>query len=201
MSASRLTPHRLVYGVHTPLQAKKEVIAKYERVAETQRQGKPEYAAMVESIDDSVGRVMTTLKELGLDENTVILFTSDNGGFANTTSNVPLRANKGAYYEGGIRAPLIIKRPGVTKLGLVVNEPVKACWPCGRSSGTTLTTTSILRVSPAVSSGKVHGSSSKPSTPGASNSTTSLTTSAKPKSRQHRNRETGRTPPRTRSLA
>lgn len=114
-------PH---YGVHTPLQAKKEVIAKYERVAETQRQGKPEYAAMVESIDDSVGRVMATLKELGLDENTVIIFTSDNGGFANATSNAPLRANKGAYYEGGIRVPLIIKWPGVSKAGVVVNEPV-----------------------------------------------------------------------------
>jgi arylsulfatase A len=114
-------PH---YGVHTPLQAKKEVVAKYERIPEAERQGKPEYAAMVESIDDSVGRVMATLKELGLDENTVIIFTSDNGGFANATSNAPLRANKGAYYEGGIRVPLIIKWPGVSKAGVVVNEPV-----------------------------------------------------------------------------
>lgn len=114
-------PH---YGVHTPLQAKKELIAKYERIPEAQRQGKPEYAAMVESVDDSVGRVTDTLKELNLDENTVILFTSDNGGFFNATSNAPLRANKGAYYEGGIRVPLIVKWPGVTKPGLVVNEPV-----------------------------------------------------------------------------
>jgi len=106
------------------LQAKKEVIAKYERVPEAERQGKPEYAAMVESIDDSVGRVMATLKELGLAENTVIIFTSDNGGFYNATSNAPLRANKGAYYEGGIRVPLIVKWPGVTKPGLVVNDPV-----------------------------------------------------------------------------
>jgi len=114
-------PH---YGVHTPLQAKKEVTAKYERIPEAERQGKPEYAAMVDSIDDSVGRVMATLKELKLDENTVILFTSDNGGFYNATSNAPLRANKGAYYEGGIRVPLIVKWPGVTKPGLVVNDPV-----------------------------------------------------------------------------
>ncbi|MFM8904771.1 MAG: sulfatase [Verrucomicrobiota bacterium] len=114
-------PH---YGVHTPLQAKKEVVAKYERIPEAERQGKPEYAAMVESIDDSVGRVMATLKELGLDENTIILFSSDNGGFYNATSNAPLRANKGAYYEGGIRVPLIVKWPGVTKPGLVVNDPV-----------------------------------------------------------------------------
>jgi arylsulfatase A-like enzyme len=114
-------PH---YGVHTPIQAKPEVTAKYDRIPESQRQGKPEYAAMVESVDDSVGRVMATLKELKLDENTVIVFTSDNGGFYNATSNAPLRANKGAYYEGGIRVPLIVKWPGVTKPGLVVNEPV-----------------------------------------------------------------------------
>lgn len=114
-------PH---YGVHTPIQAKPEVTAKYERVPEAQRQGKPEYAAMVESIDDSVGRVMAVLKELQLDGNTVILFTSDNGGFYNATSNAPLRANKGAYYEGGIRVPLIVKWPGVAKPGLVLSEPV-----------------------------------------------------------------------------
>jgi arylsulfatase A len=114
-------PH---YGVHTPIQAKPEVTAKYDRIPESQRQGKPEYAAMVESVDDSVGRVMATLKELKLDENTVIVFTSDNGGFYNATSNAPLRANKGAYYEGGIRVTLIVKWPGVTKPGLVVNEPV-----------------------------------------------------------------------------
>ncbi|MSU28098.1 MAG: sulfatase [Pedosphaera sp.] len=114
-------PH---YGVHTPLQAKADMIAKYERIPEAQRQGKPEYAAMVESVDESVGRVLATLKELKLDQNTVIIFTSDNGGFYNATSNAPLRANKGAYYEGGIRVPLIIKWPGVAKAGSVVSEPV-----------------------------------------------------------------------------
>lgn len=114
-------PH---YGVHTPIQAKPEVTAKYERVPESERQGKPEYAAMVESVDDSVGRVMATLKELKLDENTVIIFSSDNGGFYGATSNAPLRANKGAYYEGGIRVPLIVKWPGVARPGLVVSEPV-----------------------------------------------------------------------------
>jgi len=124
---SRETPFFLYfphYGVHTPIQANPQVTAKYERVAEAERQGKPEYAAMVESIDDSVGRVMNTLKELKLDQNTVILFTSDNGGFYNATSNAPLRANKGAYYEGGIRVPLIIKWPGVAKAGHVVSTPV-----------------------------------------------------------------------------
>jgi len=114
-------PH---YGVHTPLQAKKEIIAKYEKIPEAQRQGSPIYAAMVESVDDSVGRVVATLKELGLEQSTMIVFTSDNGGFYNATSNAPLRANKGAYYEGGIRVPLIVKWPGVAQPGRVSAEPV-----------------------------------------------------------------------------
>lgn len=114
-------PH---YAVHTPLQAKAEMIAKYEKIPEEQRQGKPAYAAMIESTDDSVGRVMATLRELGLEQSTVVVFTSDNGGFYNATSNKPLRANKGSYYEGGIRVPLIIKWPGVSQAGRVIAEPV-----------------------------------------------------------------------------
>jgi arylsulfatase A-like enzyme len=114
-------PH---YGVHAPLEAKPEMVAKYERVPEAQRQGKPEYAAMVESVDESVGRVMAALKELGLEKSTVVIFTSDNGGFCNATRNAPLRANKGAYYEGGIRVPLLVKWPGVTRPGEVISEPV-----------------------------------------------------------------------------
>ena len=114
-------PH---YGVHTPLQAKEEMIARYEQVPADERQGDPIYAAMVESIDESVGRVMATLEELSLEEQTVVIFTSDNGGFYKATSNAPLRANKGAYYEGGIRVPLIIKWPSVTTPGRVIGEPV-----------------------------------------------------------------------------
>ena len=114
-------PH---YGVHTPLRAKEEMIARYNQVPEDERQGDPIYAAMVESIDESVGRVLATLKELSLDGRTVVIFTSDNGGFYKATSNAPLRANKGAYYEGGIRVPLIIKWPGVTRPAHVISEPV-----------------------------------------------------------------------------
>ncbi len=113
-------PH---YGVHTPIQAKKETTAKYEQVPQENRQGLPAYAAMVESIDDSVGKIMQTLTELDLAKNTLVIFTSDNGGFWKATSNAPLRANKGAYYEGGIRVPLIIKWPGVAGQGIVVHTP------------------------------------------------------------------------------
>jgi arylsulfatase A len=114
-------PH---YGVHTPLQAKPEVMAKYAAIPESDRQGLPEYAAMVESIDESVGQVVETLKNLQLLDNTVIIFTSDNGGFWKATDHAPLRGNKGAYYEAGIRVPLIIQWPGVAQPGLVIDEPV-----------------------------------------------------------------------------
>lgn len=112
------------YAVHTPLQGKPDKIARYEQVDEDRQQGKPAYAAMVESVDDSVGRVMKTLRDLNLDERTLVIFTSDNGGTARATDNSPLRANKGSNYEGGIRVPVIIKWPGRTKPGSVSHVPV-----------------------------------------------------------------------------
>jgi arylsulfatase A len=112
------------YAVHTPLQAKPEMVAKYEQVPEAQRQGDPVYAAMVESVDESVGRVLGTLKELGLEQNTVVIFASDNGGLWRATDHAPLRGHKGTYWEGGIRVPMIIKWPGFSAPGRVVSEPV-----------------------------------------------------------------------------
>ena len=117
------------YAVHTPLQGKADKVRKYERISRRNGnsiapQGKPAYAAMVESVDESVGRVMKTLRELELDQQTLVIFTSDNGGFAKATDHHPLRANKGSNYEGGIRVPFIIKWPGHTKPGSVSNEPV-----------------------------------------------------------------------------
>ena len=79
---------------------------------------------MVESVDESVGRVMATLRDLKLDDRTLIIFTSDNGGNGHVTDHAPLRANKGSNYEGGIRVPLIIKWPGHTKPSSVSHEPV-----------------------------------------------------------------------------
>jgi arylsulfatase A-like enzyme len=114
-------PH---YAVHTPLQARPEVVAKYERIPEADRQGDPVYAAMVESVDDSVGRVLAVLDELQIAKNTVVIFASDNGGFWKATDHAPLRGHKGTYWEGGIRVPLIIKWPGHGTEGRVINQPV-----------------------------------------------------------------------------
>jgi arylsulfatase A-like enzyme len=115
-------PH---YAVHTPLMAKKEVIAKYKAKADPDAShNNPTYAALIESVDDSVGRLMKKLEELKLSGNTVIVFTSDNGGLKNVTSNVPLRAGKGSAYEGGVRVPLIVTWPGVIQPGSVSHAPV-----------------------------------------------------------------------------
>ncbi|HVX62417.1 MAG TPA: sulfatase [Pirellulales bacterium] len=133
------------YAVHNPQQAKRETIEKYRAKAARlsssgpaflpegkrqarQIQNQPVYAAMIESLDQSVGRVLDKLAERGLDENTVVFFTSDNGGLSTSegspTSNVPLRAGKGWMYEGGVREPLIVKWPGVAKPGSICDAPV-----------------------------------------------------------------------------
>ena len=108
------------YAVHTPLNAKPDVQAKYKGEMKLGSQSNPIYAAMIESMDDSVGRVMKKLDELKLSDRTIVLFTSDNGGLCtiegpNTpaTINSPLREGKGHLYEGGIRVPLIVRGPGV----------------------------------------------------------------------------------------
>ncbi|MBM4023829.1 MAG: sulfatase [Planctomycetes bacterium] len=148
------------YTVHTPLEAKKELVEKYR--AKAQRLGLDDgqrfrsnedwpktaagdekwratlktrivqdhavYAAMIQSLDENVGRVMKKLEEQGLADNTIVFFMSDNGGLATSegqpTSNLPLRAGKGWLYEGGIREPMLIKWPGVVKPGSTCDEPV-----------------------------------------------------------------------------
>ncbi|MHC4572261.1 MAG: sulfatase/phosphatase domain-containing protein, partial [Planctomycetota bacterium] len=92
-------------------------------------QDNPVYAAMIQSTDESVGRVMDKLEELGVADNTAVIFMSDNGGLStqprkSPTANIPLRAGKGWLYEGGIREPMIIKWPSVVKPSSVCNEPV-----------------------------------------------------------------------------
>ncbi len=109
------------YAVHTPLTAKKDVIAKY-KPGPLGKQSNPTYAAMMEGMDESVGRVLKALDDHKLADNTVVIFTSDNGGLATSegavngipaTINSPYREGKGFLYEGGLRVPFIIRGPGI----------------------------------------------------------------------------------------
>jgi arylsulfatase A-like enzyme len=107
------------------LQAKPAVLEKYKAKTPVGGQKNPIYAAMVESVDDSVGRIQRKLRALGLADRTVIVFMSDNGGYwPHATSNAPLRAGKGYPYEGGTREPLIIEWPGITAPGSTCSVPV-----------------------------------------------------------------------------
>lgn len=115
-------PH---YAVHTPLAAKPEVMAKYEAKRDPKGlHSNAKYAGLIESVDDSVGRLLRKLEELKLDKNTIVVFTSDNGGLMGSTSNAPLRVGKGSAYEGGVRVPLIVRWPGVTESGSESKVPV-----------------------------------------------------------------------------
>ena len=112
------------FSVHTPLQGRKELIAKYKDKPKAPGQGNATYAAMIESADRNIGRLMDKLDELGLTKNTVVIFTSDNGGVRRISSQAPLRAGKGSYYEGGIREPLIVRWPAKVKAGAKCDVPV-----------------------------------------------------------------------------
>jgi arylsulfatase A len=122
--------------VHVPLHEKEELIFKYRKKTPGDNgQNNPVYAAMVERLDWSVGRVLSKIKELGLEQNTAVVFFSDNGGLnqvydkklkknVTATSNLPYRGGKSILYEGGIRVPLLIRWPGVTQAGAVCEQPV-----------------------------------------------------------------------------
>jgi arylsulfatase A-like enzyme len=134
------------YSVHTPLMARVDLRTKYEEKrrkldlrekfgVEGPRevrlvQEHPVFAAMVEAMDLAVGKVLAKLDELGLRENTVVFFTSDNGGLSTAegwpTSNLPLRAGKGWLYEGGTRVPLIVRWPGITQPGSTTDSPISS---------------------------------------------------------------------------
>ena len=133
------------YAVHGPIETTQEKWSKYRDKAEQngiketgykmervlpirQVQDNPVYAGLVESMDDAVGVVLKSLKELGLEENTIVIFTSDNGGAASggpwATTNLPLRGGKGYQWEGGIREPYFIKVPWLKSNGAKNNYPV-----------------------------------------------------------------------------
>ncbi|MBY5957645.1 sulfatase [Membranicola marinus] len=110
------------FAVHTPLQGKKSLVQKYLNRGLPKKTA--EYAAMVENMDTNLGRLFNALDSLKLRKNTLILFTSDNGGIAAIHSQHPLRGGKGSYYEGGTRVPLIISWPGHIKPRSVSDLPV-----------------------------------------------------------------------------
>ncbi len=111
------------YTVHWPMEAPKELLKKYES-----RKGAglndTRYGAMIEAMDDAVGQVLDTITELGLDKETLVVFTSDNGGYGGVADNRPLRKDKGHLYEGGIRVPLIVRFPSVIEPNTTNDTPV-----------------------------------------------------------------------------
>ncbi|CAG5067720.1 N-acetylgalactosamine-6-O-sulfatase [Dyadobacter sp. CECT 9623] len=112
------------FAVHTPIEAKADIISKYKTKKGDASHNNPTYAAMIQSADEGIGRVLKQLETLNLDKNTLVVFFSDNGGMGAVTKQYPLRGSKGMLYEGGVRVPLIVKWPGKTKPGSVIDTPV-----------------------------------------------------------------------------
>jgi len=112
------------FAVHSPFQAKKELVSKYKAKQSGQLHDNVIMATMIQAVDDGVGEIQETLDELGLTNHTIIVFFSDNGGVAKVTDMAPLRGYKGTYYEGGIREPFFVKWPGVVKPGSTCDEPM-----------------------------------------------------------------------------
>lgn len=136
------------YNVHTPLQGRQDLVKKYRQKLQSHPRGRhqnPVYAAMVESMDQAVGRVLQQLSDQGVSDRTLVILTSDNGGLApRATSNHPLRQGKGSIYEGGVRVPAIVTWPGVTRKNAVCSQPMitmdifptimqatETAWPAG----------------------------------------------------------------------
>jgi arylsulfatase A-like enzyme len=115
------------YAVHTPIMANSKLLPRYEGLHRTEAA----YGTMIESVDIALGRILDRLDHHGIAENTIVVFTSDNGGLSATarggtanTHNAPLKSGKGSSYEGGTRVPWVIRWPGVTKPGSRIDTPV-----------------------------------------------------------------------------
>ena len=112
------------FAVHTPLNAKKELLAKYRDKPKGELHDHVAMATMIQAVDDGVGAIVKTLEELGISNNTVIIFSSDNGGYGPATDMDPLKGYKGTYYEGGIRVPMFVTWPKKIKTGKICEQPV-----------------------------------------------------------------------------
>lgn len=112
------------FAVHTPLQGRKDLVAKYEAKPKGELHDSAVMAAMIESVDVGIGKIVAKLDQLGLTEKTAIVFTSDNGGYGPATSMSPLKGYKGTYYEGGIREPFFVHWPGTVRPGTTSSVPI-----------------------------------------------------------------------------
>ncbi len=113
------------FAVHDPLHGKPDLVEKYKNKSRVDDQGRyPDYAAMIENMDTSIGRVVDALEKQGVAEDTIVIFTSDNGGAEWISDQAPLRAGKGAYYEGGIRVPLLIYNERLISKPATTDVPV-----------------------------------------------------------------------------
>ncbi len=113
-----------LFAVHIPVQAKKDLLAKYEAKAPGELHDNVKMATMIQAVDDGVGMLVAKLEALGLTEKTAIVFFSDNGGYGPATDMAPLKGYKGTYYEGGIREPFFVKWPGVVAPGTRNETPI-----------------------------------------------------------------------------
>jgi arylsulfatase A-like enzyme len=123
--------HMSYHNPHTPIEGKPELVEYYQnKIKDGMDHTNARYAAMVHTLDENIGRLLAKLEDLGVADNTLLVFFSDNGGFDQVrdgelvTSNVPLRSGKGSLYEGGIRVPAIVRWPGVTPKNAVCNVPI-----------------------------------------------------------------------------
>lgn len=113
-----------LFAVHTPIQAKKDLLPKYEAKEPGELHDNVKMATMIQAVDDGVGHIVAKLDELGLTEDTAIFFFADNGGYGPATDMDPLKGYKGTYYEGGIRVPFFVKWPGVVEAGQTNETPI-----------------------------------------------------------------------------
>ena len=116
--------HVPFYSVHTPIQSKKLIQEKYSNKIGDENHNRADYAGMIQSLDENIGKILNKIEQSGLSKKTLIIFTSDNGGIKSISNQFPLRAGKGSYYEGGIKVPMIVYSPFHKTNVKEINHPV-----------------------------------------------------------------------------